>query len=747
MKKTKMVNAIFATQKLLSHLVVHNRFGNYNYQALTNFTQIKSIEVLPSKVFSPVSYVIGVRKFHTCNHNGMVYQTPKLFDLKSHIFSTRLFSTKNDSTSYETHKYRTHNCNELGLINVDQEVKLSGWVHRLRNIGNDLLFVIMRDHFGMTQLIFNNHNQKLLESVKLLNDESVITVTGKVLSRNSKDFNNSMATGKIEVLVDTLNIESKADLLPFPVSFHQEVPEEVRLKYRFLDLRREELHNKIILRSKIISELRNLMIEENFLEFQTPILTSSSPEGARNFLVPSRIHPGKFYALPQSPQLFKQLLMISGFDRYFQIAPCFRDEAYRSDRSPGEFYQLDIEMSFVTQEDIFSFMEPILRKVFTKFSNKAISAYPFPKIPYYEALLKYGTDKPDLRNPLIITDVTDIFKDTHFIPFKNNIEKGGVVRAILVPNAAYQSRNFFDKMTEFANAESAGGLSYIQFADSNTVKGSIVKLLTDRQLLSLKEYFNIQNGEAVFFYSSTEGQAAKFLGKLRNKLALDLNLLQKECFKFCWITDFPFYELNEETGLIDFSHNPFSMPKGGIEALENAKTPEELLAITAYQYDIVCNGIELSSGAIRNHKPEIMYKAFEIAGYSREEVDKNFGGMIKAFKYGAPPHGGIAPGIDRMVMLITDSINIKEVIAFPLNQKAEDLLMNAPNFVDEKYLKELHIILSPSVKNDSNKISTYKETSTDLLETTFSSASNASISDSEYGLKVPFLGDDSSLQS
>jgi len=596
------------------------------------------------------------------------------------------------------HKYRTHNCNQLQLENVGEKVKLSGWVHRRRDHGN-LVFIDLRDHFGVTQLVFTDKNLQLMDEASKFRYESVITIIGNVVARSDETINNTLTTGKIEILVDEFIIESQAANLPLQVNSDQEAPEETRLKYRFLDLRREKLHNNIILRSNVIAYLRYLMTDAGFTEFQTPILTASSPEGARDFLVPSRLHPGKFYALPQAPQQFKQLLMVSGFDRYFQIAPCFRDEDARADRSPGEFYQLDIEMSFVTQEDIFNTIEPVMFELFNKFSDKKISTTPFIRIPYSESMLKYGSDKPDLRNPIIISDVTEIFADSDFTIFKENIKKGSIVRAIPAPNAASLPRSFFDKMIEYAIFEGAGGLGYIQFTDEGQAKGPIAKFLTEEQLANLKKLVSLKNGDAVFFSSDKENKAAKLAGKVRIKLGEELNLLEKDCFKFCWITDFPFYELNERTNAIDFSHNPFSMPQGGIEVLENAGSIEDLLAIKAYQYDIVCNGIELSSGAIRNHKPEIMYKAFEVAGYSSEEVDKKFGGMIRAFKFGAPPHGGIAPGVDRMVMLLAGCSNIREIIAFPLNQQAEDLLMNAPDYVDEKCLRELNIMLSPSVKN------------------------------------------------
>lgn len=599
------------------------------------------------------------------------------------------------------HKYRSHNCNELSISHTGQEVKLSGWVHRRRDHGN-LLFIDLRDHYGITQIVFTDNNIDLKDKASYLRYESVVTIEGKVVARTPDTVNKTMSTGEIEVVASNYYVESEAEMLPFQVNTDQEAPEETRLRYRFLDLRREKLHKNIILRSGIISELRKLMTGSGFTEFQTPILTASSPEGARDFLVPSRLHPGKFYALPQAPQQFKQMLMMSGFDRYFQIAPCFRDEDARADRSPGEFYQLDIEMSFVTQDDVFSTIEPIMYEVFTKFGNKAVSKPPFVRIPYSESMLKYGSDKPDLRNPLIISDVTDIFKDSEFSIFREAVKKGSVVRAIPAPNTATKSRKFFDDMIAFAISEGAGGLGYIQFSEDGA-KGPIAKFLTNEQLESIKKITNISNNDAVFFSCSDELSAAKIAGKVRVKLGAELELITDDKFEFCWITDFPFYEINEETKQIDFSHNPFSMPQGGIEALENAKTKEDLLKIKAYQYDIVCNGIELSSGAIRNHKPDLMYKAFEIAGYSREDVDREFGGMIRAFKYGAPPHGGIAPGVDRIVMLIAETANIREVIAFPMNQQAEDILMQAPSIVTDKQLRELNIMLSPSVKSKLEK--------------------------------------------
>lgn len=587
------------------------------------------------------------------------------------------------------HKYRSHTCGELNSTHIDQQVKLSGWVHRRRDHGS-LAFIDLRDHYGITQCVIDT-DEELTNQIAHLHYESVITITGIVTARAEDARNKNLATGDIEIKIKTFHLESDSDMLPIQVNSDKEFPEDTRLRYRFLDLRKEKLHSNIVLRSKIISAIRAKMVDQGFIEFQTPILTASSPEGARDFLVPSRLHPGKFYALPQAPQQFKQLLMTSGFDRYFQIAPCFRDEDARADRSPGEFYQLDIEMAFVTQEDVFAAVEPVMRSIFTEFSSKAVTASPFPHITFNDSMLKYGNDKPDLRNPLIISDVTEIFKDSEFTIFRENIKKGSVVRAIPTPNSAQLPRSFFDKMIAFAQENGAGGLGYISFNEDGTAKGPIAKFLNEAQLNNLKEIAGINNGDSVFFASDLVNKAAKLAGLVRTKLAEELNLIDQNRFEFCWIVDFPFYEWNEEENRIDFSHNPFSMPQGGLEALNNAKTKEELLAIKAFQYDIVCNGIELSSGAIRNHKPELMYRAFEIVGYSKEVVDERFRSLITAFKYGAPPHGGVAPGIDRIVMLIADEKNIREVIAFPMNQQAQDLLMNAPATVDEKQLRELNI--------------------------------------------------------
>jgi aspartyl-tRNA synthetase len=594
------------------------------------------------------------------------------------------------------HTYRTHTCAALTLADVGSDVKLSGWVHRKRDHGN-LLFIDLRDHYGITQCVFNT-DSGMLDAATSVRYESVITIIGKVVARSAETVNKNIPTGTIEIEVQKFHVESAAEVLPLLVNSDQEFPEETRLRYRFLDLRKEKLHQNIVLRSQIISSLRRRMTEQGFMEFQTPILTASSPEGARDYLVPSRVHPGKFYALPQAPQQFKQLLMVSGFDRYFQIAPCFRDEDARADRSPGEFYQLDMEMSFATQEDVFAAIEPVLYHVFKEFSNKEVTNYPFPRITYHDAMLKYGVDKPDLRNPLLISDVTDIFRDSDFTIFRENIKKGAIVRAIPALGVADRPRSFFDKMIAYAQEQGAAGLGYIILGADGVAKGPIAKFLPEEKLQALRVATGIKEGDAVFFSSDQPTEAVKLAGKVRIKLGEELELIDKNCFKFCWVIDFPFFEWNDDKKAIDFSHNPFSMPQGGYEALVGAKTKEELLAILAYQYDIVCNGIELSSGAIRNHKPELMYKAFEIAGYSNEVVDERFGAMIRAFKFGAPPHGGLAPGVDRMVMLIADEPNIREVIAFPMNQQAQDLLMNAPAAVEVAQLRELNIDLSPSAK-------------------------------------------------
>jgi len=587
------------------------------------------------------------------------------------------------------HPYRTHNCAELRASHVGQTVRLSGWVHRKRDHGN-LLFIDLRDHYGITQIVtdVDAPSFKALEHVRT---ESVITVTGEVVARGNEAMNPNLATGDIEVKAGEVVVQSVAQELPMPVAGDQEYPEDIRLKYRYLDLRRERVHANIMLRANVIASLRRRMIEQGFTEFQTPILTASSPEGARDYLVPSRVHPGKFYALPQAPQMFKQLLMVAGFDRYFQIAPCFRDEDARADRSPGEFYQLDFEMSYVTQEDVFNAIEPVLHGVFEEFANwqgkgRVVSSLPFKRIPYRESMLKYGNDKPDLRNPLIIQDVTEHFRGSGFGIFASLVEGGSVIRAIPAPGAGAGSRKFFDDMNNWAKSEGFSGLGYINIK-AGEPGGPIAKNHGEERTRALIEALGLGPDDGVFFAAGKEGQAAKLAGLARTRVAEQLNLIDPNRFEFCWIVDFPMYEYDEDAKKVDFSHNPFSMPQGELEALET-KDPLDILA---YQYDIVCNGVELSSGAIRNHRPEIMYKAFEIAGYSQEDVDANFAGMINAFKFGAPPHGGSAPGVDRIVMLLADEPNIREVITFPMTQKAEDLMMGAPATVTLKQLRELNI--------------------------------------------------------
>ncbi|MGE0096290.1 MAG: aspartate--tRNA ligase [Alphaproteobacteria bacterium] len=592
------------------------------------------------------------------------------------------------------HTYRSHTCNQLKASDVGKTVRLSGWVHRKRDHGQ-LLFIDLRDHYGITQCVISVENP-IFEKASALRPESVIKVDGAVVARSPETVNKELATGEIELKIEALEMLGDAEPLPFPVNAEHDYPEEMRLKYRFLDLRRESLHWNIVLRSKVISSIRRRMTDQGFLEYQTPILTSSSPEGARDFLVPSRLHPGKFYALPQAPQQFKQLLMMAGFDRYFQIAPCFRDEDSRADRSPGEFYQLDFEMSFVTQEDVFAAIEPVLHGVFEEFSTRHdgtkrhVSPAPFPRITYADALLKYGSDKPDLRNPILISDVTEPYRGGGFGLFAKLVGQGAVVRAIPAPGAATQPRSFFDKLNAWAREQGMGGLGYIVY-EKDGAKGPIAKNLEADRVEAIKSLSGAKDGDAVFFTCGKEADAAKFAGFARTRLAQELNLVAKDRFEFCWVVDFPMFERNEDTGGIDFSHNPFSMPQGEMDALLN-KDP---LEIKAFQYDIVCNGIELSSGAIRNHKPEIMYKAFEIAGYTKQDVEERFGGMLSAMKFGAPPHGGSAPGVDRIVMLLADQPNIREIIAFPLNQQAEDLMMQAPNTVPEARLKELFIRLVP----------------------------------------------------
>ncbi|MBY0618403.1 aspartate--tRNA ligase [Sphingomonas ursincola] len=584
------------------------------------------------------------------------------------------------------HAYRTHSCTALRASDVGQQVRLSGWIHRKRDHGN-LLFIDLRDHYGLTQIVTDS-DSPAFAALERLRVESVVTVTGTVVARSPETVNANLPTGEIEVRAAEVVIQSAAEELPMPVAGEQEYPEDIRLRYRFLDLRRERLHRNIMLRSQVIASLRRRMVEQGFTEFQTPILTASSPEGARDYLVPSRVHPGKFYALPQAPQMFKQLLMVAGFDRYFQIAPCFRDEDARADRSPGEFYQLDLEMSFVTQDDVFSALEPVLAGVFEEFSGgkHVTPAGTFPRIPYRESMLKYGSDKPDLRNPLVISDVTDHFVGSGFGLFDKIVGSGGKVRAIPAPGAGAMSRKFFDDMNDWARSEGHAGLGYINIKDG-VPGGPIAKNHGEEGTAKLIAELGLGPNDGVFFAAGKELQAAKLAGAARTRVGEQLGLIEQGVYKFCWIVDFPMFEYDEDAKKIDFSHNPFSMPQGEMEALKTM----DPLDILAWQYDIVCNGVELSSGAIRNHRPDIMYKAFEIAGYSKEDVEKNFSGMLNAFKYGAPPHGGSAPGVDRMVMLLADEPNIREVVLFPMNQKAEDLMMGAPSPVSLKQLRELNI--------------------------------------------------------
>ena len=587
------------------------------------------------------------------------------------------------------HIYRTHTCAELRADNVGQEVRVSGWVHKKRDHG-DLVFVDLRDHYGITQIV-TEVDGPAFTVIEKLRPESVVTITGKVTARAPDVVNNNLPTGAIEIRATEAVVQSAAQELPMPVAGEADYPEDIRLRYRFLDLRRERLHANIMLRSHVIASLRQRMIGQGFTEFQTPILTASSPEGARDYLVPSRVHPGKFYALPQAPQMFKQLLMVAGFDRYFQIAPCFRDEDARADRSPGEFYQLDFEMSFVTQDDVFAAIEPVLHGVFEEFADwqgkgRTVSALPFKRIPYRDSMLKYGNDKPDLRNPLIITDVTELFRGSGFGRFASMVDGGNVVRAIPAPGTAEKSRKFFDDMNAWAQGEGFPGLGYATQKDG-VFGGPIANNHGQDGMKAIAEALGLGPNDGIFFAAGPVAQAAKLAGLARTRVGEQLGLIDANRFEFCWIVDFPMFEYDEDNKKIDFSHNPFSMPQGEMEALET-KDPLDILA---YQYDIVCNGVELSSGAIRNHRPDIMYKAFEIAGYSQADVDSNFAGMINAFKCGAPPHGGSAPGVDRIVMLIAGEPNIREVVVFPMNQRAEDLMMGAPNFATPKQLRELNL--------------------------------------------------------
>ncbi|HCN10134.1 MAG TPA: aspartate--tRNA ligase, partial [Lentisphaeria bacterium] len=586
--------------------------------------------------------------------------------------------------------YRTHTCNEINESEVGQQARISGWIHRVRDHGG-VVFIDLRDHYGITQVVVDPERD-FYEDVHHWRLESTVCFTGKIVRREEETVNATLATGKVELMADEMKVLNRAETLPFPVADETDYPEATRLRYRFLDLRRRQLHENIVLRSKITNSIRQRMIGLDFNEVQTPILTASSPEGARDFLVPSRLHPHKFYALPQAPQIFKQLLMVAGFDKYFQIAPCFRDEDSRADRSPGEFYQLDLEMSFCTQDDVFEVVETVMSGLFDEFTDDdtKVSTVPFERIPYRQAMLDFGCDKPDLRNPIRIIDVTEVFEDTEFKAFTSVVKKGGVVRAMKVTGIVDQSRKFFDDMIEFAQSVGSKGLGYIGWKDEE-VRSPIAKFLNREQLEALKTAADIESGDVLFFIADKEKAACEIGAAVRNELGARLELLEPNAYRFCWIVDYPMFERDEATGKVEFSHNPFSMPQGEMEALET-KDPLEVLA---YQYDLVCNGIELSSGAIRNHKPEIMYKAFEIAGYDSSVVDNKFPGLITAFTLGAPPHGGIAPGLDRIVMLLTNQPNIREIIAFPMNQSAQDLMMNAPSEINERQLRELHIQLRP----------------------------------------------------
>ena len=589
------------------------------------------------------------------------------------------------------HQFRTHNCGQLRKNDIGKTVRISGWVHSVRDHGG-IIFIDLRDHYGLTQVVIDP-SKSFYKGVDHWRVESTLCFTGDVVERIPEAINDKLDTGEIEIAADEMNTLGESKIIPFQISKDEECNESLRLEHRFLDMRRKKLHDNLILRSKIIARLRELMTNEGFMEMQTPILTSSSPEGARDYLVPSRVHPGKFYALPQAPQQFKQLLMTSGFDRYFQIAPCFRDEDARADRSPGEFYQLDMELAFATQDDVFEVNERVLHSIFTEFSDKKTDDIPFKRIPYREAMDKYGTDKPDLRNPLIIQDATELFRDSDFKAFSGVVEDGGKVLTIAAKECASQSRKFFDDMVKFAQGIGSKGLGYLRWNDGE-IQSPIAKFLNEETIDALKELGNVNEGDVMFFIADNEKSARDIGGQVRDELADRLELIDQNVFKFCWIVDFPMYELDDD-GKVEFSHNPFSMPQGGMDDLLN-KNPLDILA---YQYDIVCNGVELSSGAVRNHSPELMIKAFEIAGYDRSVVESKFPALYKAFQFGAPPHAGIAPGVDRIIMLLADEPNIREVIAFPMNQKAQDLLMNAPCEVEYTQLRELNLQLKPSKKN------------------------------------------------
>ena len=601
------------------------------------------------------------------------------------------------------HRYRTHTCGQLRRDNVGETVRLSGWVHRKRDHGN-LLFVDLRDHYGLTQCVIETDGEHF-PAVEAVRSESVVTVEGPVVERSAETVNTELGTGDIEVRIRAFDVISEAEPLPMPVFGDADYPEDIRLRYRFLDLRREVMQRNIMLRANVVSSIRRRMVDQGFNEFQTPILTASSPEGARDFLVPSRLHPGQFYALPQAPQIFKQLVMASGFDRYFQIAPCFRDEDARADRAAGEFYQLDMEMSFVTQEDVFDAIEPVMRGVFEEFGDRPVTDSPFPRIAYRDAMLRFGTDKPDLRNSIENADATEIFRDSEFKIFREQIHKGAVARAIPAPGAAAQPRSFFDKMIGFAQENGAKGLAYVVFQDG-AGKGPIAKLLSDAELDGIRQATGVGDGDAVFFSCAKLAEAERIAGLVRTRTGTELGLVEENAFRFCWIVDYPMFDYDEQLKKIDFSHNPFSMPQGGAAALAE----QDPLEVLAHQYDIVCNGIELASGAIRNHEPATMVRAFEIAGYTAADVEERFGALYHAFQFGCPPHGGIAPGIDRIVMLLADEPNIREVTLFPMNQQAQDLMMGAPSEASMHQLRELHIRLAPDVDKKAREATLARET-------------------------------------